>query len=97
MDYLEPLLATGSDMDAEQIQFVVAPSRGEWQLKTINVSVDSFESRRPLPANWAGLRGPDLVAVTGISDAVFCHAGRFVAITRSREGAMALLRKALES
>lgn len=97
MDYLEPILAAGSDMDADRIHFIIAPSRGEWQLKTVNVSADSFESRWPLPASWAGLRGPDLVAVTGISDAVFCHAGRFVAITRSRGGAMALLKQALES
>ena len=96
MDYLEPVLAASSDGDADQIQFVLAPSRDEWQLKTVNVSFESFESRKLLPAAWAGLRGPDLVAATGVPDAVFCHAGRFVAIARSREGAMALLRQALE-
>lgn len=97
MDYLEPILAAGFDMDADQIQFVLAPSRDEWQLKTVNVSLDSFESRKPLPAAWAGLRGPDLVAATGVQDALFCHAGQFVAIAQGREGAMALLRQALAS
>lgn len=97
MDYLEPILAAGSDEGADQIQFVLAPSRNEWQIKTVNVSLDSFASRRLLPASWAGLRRPNLVAATGVSDAVFCHAGRFVAITRSCEGAMALLSQALES
>ncbi len=96
MDYLEPILASGSGMDADQIQFVIAPSRDEWQLKSVNVSLDSFEPRKPLPASWAGLRGPDLVAATGVPDAVFCHAGRFVATAHSRKGAMALLRLAFE-
>jgi uncharacterized UPF0160 family protein len=95
MDYLQPVLAAGSDEDADQIQFVLAPSRDEWQLKTVNASLDSFESRKPLPAGWAGRRGPDLVAATGVPDSVFCHAGRFVAIAQSREGALELLRQAL--
>jgi uncharacterized UPF0160 family protein len=97
MDYLEPILATGPAAGADAIQFVVTLSRDEWQLKTVNVALDSFQLRKPLPASWAGLRGPDLVAVTGVPDAVFCHTGRFIAIARSREGAMALLKHALEA
>jgi uncharacterized UPF0160 family protein len=42
-----------------------------------------------------GPSGPDLVAVTGVPDAVFCHTGRFIAVARSREGAVALLEQAL--
>ena len=94
MDYLGPIFATDA---AAKVQFVVAPSRDEWQLNTVNVSLTSFQPRKPLPASWAGLRGSDLVEATGVPDAVFCHAGRFIAITRSREGAMALLEQALNA
>jgi uncharacterized UPF0160 family protein len=95
MDYQEPILASGPDRGADRIRFVVLPSRDEWQIKTVNVSETSFVSRKLLPAAWAGLRGPDLVAMTGVPDAVFCHTGRFIAVARSREGAMALLDQAL--
>jgi uncharacterized UPF0160 family protein len=46
----------------------------------------SFENRRDLPAAWAGLEGDDLVAVTGVADALFCHAKRFLVVARTREG-----------
>lgn len=97
MEYLGTILAAGTDGEADRIEFVVLRSRDEWQLKTVNVSLDSFQSRRMLPADWAGLRGPDLVAVTGVPDAVFCHSGRFVAIARSRDGVMSLLSQALST
>lgn len=97
MDYLVPILEAGRAHEADRIQFVVAPVRDEWQLNTVSVSEGSFEARRDLPAAWAGLRGESLVSVTGVPDAVFCHTGRFIAITRSRNGAMALLQKALEA
>ncbi|WP_210527640.1 MYG1 family protein [Rubellimicrobium arenae] len=96
MDYLGPILAADPASGAARIQYVVAPSRDEWQLNTVNVALDSFQSRKPLPDRWAGLRGPDFAAVTGVPDAVFCHAGRFIAIARSRDGVMELLRQALE-
>ena len=97
MDYLDAVLSAGSNDGASDILVVVAPSRNEWQLNTVNVSRDSFQSRKLLPEAWAGLRGPDLVAVTGVADSVFCHAGRFIAIARSRAGAMSLLQQALDS
>ena len=34
--------------------------------------------------------------ITGVPDAVFCHSGRFVAIARSRDGAMSLLSRLSE-
>jgi uncharacterized UPF0160 family protein len=95
MEYLDTILSAGAEGEADRIEFVVLRSRDEWQLKTVNVSLDSFQSRRMLPAGWAGLRGPDLVAATGVPDAVFCHSGRFVAIARSRDGVMSLLSQAL--
>jgi uncharacterized UPF0160 family protein len=95
MEYLETILSAGTEGEADRVEFVVLRSRDEWQLKTVNVSLDSFQSRRMLPVGWAGLRGADLVAVTGVPDAVFCHSGRFVAIARSRDGVMSLLSQAL--
>jgi uncharacterized UPF0160 family protein len=57
----------------------------------------SFAQRLPLPEAWAGLRGADLGAASGVPDAVFVHARRFVGAARSREGATAMARRAIET
>ena len=47
---------------------------------------------RPPGAGW---RAPDLVAVTGVEDALFCHAKRFLAVASSHEGITRLAELAL--
>ena len=58
-------------------------------------ALGSFENRRDLPAAWGGLEGADLVAVTGVEDAVFCHAKRFLVVARSHHGITRLAELAL--
>jgi uncharacterized UPF0160 family protein len=78
------------------VLFVVYPdSIGQWRVKT--VQEEGFRARKNLPESWAGLRDDDIVRVTGVSDAVFAHPKRFMAVARSREGALALARLALEA
>ena len=64
-------------------------------LRTVPVAADSFANRRDLPAAWAGLREAELAAVTGVPDALFCHTNLFIAVARSREGALRLAELAL--
>jgi uncharacterized UPF0160 family protein len=64
-------------------------------LRTVPVAADSFANRRDLPATWAGLREAELAAVTGVPDALFCHTNLFIAVARSREGALRLAELAL--
>jgi uncharacterized UPF0160 family protein len=66
--------------------FVIYPKRQGFGLEAVPVALGSFENRRDLPAAWAGLEGADLVAVTGVDDALFCHAKRFLVVARSHEG-----------
>jgi hypothetical protein len=47
-----------------------------------------FEQRADLPAAWAGLSGEDLAAVSGVSDATFCHNGRFIAAATTLAAAL---------
>lgn len=81
---------------APDLLYAIMPGRDEWQLSAVNTAANSFDLRAPLPQDWAGLRGDALVAATGVADAVFCHAGRFCAFARSREGVMRLLEIALD-
>jgi uncharacterized UPF0160 family protein len=77
---------------------VVKPRiNGDWDVKAVPVASQGFENRIQLPREWAGLSGQALADVTGVSDAVFCHNGRFMVIAKSREGALALAKKALEA
>ena len=65
-------------------------------LRTVPVEAGSFDARMDLPAAWAGLREAELAAVTGVPDALFCHTNLFIAVARSREGALRLAELALQ-
>lgn len=80
---------------APDAQFVVYPKRQGWGLEAVPRALGSFDNRRDLPAEWAGLDGPALAALTGVDDALFAHAKRFLVVARSREGIDALAEQAL--
>lgn len=67
-----------------------------WKAKTVRKTKNSFEGRIYFPESWAGLRDQDLQKITGVSDAVFCHRGRFLVIAETLEGIDALVKIALE-
>ena len=78
--------------------FVVYPrSDGTWGAKTVRPEADSFRNRKDFPSAWAGLRNEEAAEATGVPDAIFCHRARFMAVARSREGAIKLAELALES
>jgi uncharacterized UPF0160 family protein len=70
----------------DQALFVIYPKRQGFGLEAVPRELGSFENRRDLPAAWAGLDGERLVAETGVADALFCHAKRFLVVARTREG-----------
>jgi uncharacterized UPF0160 family protein len=74
---------------------VIYPKRAGWGLETVPRELGSFENRLDLPEEWAGLDGPALAALTGVPDARFAHAKRFLAVAGSREGVDALAALAL--
>ena len=63
---------------------------GNWMIDAMPPEPGSFAQRLPLPAAWAGLQGAILAQVSGVADAVFVHARRFVGAARSKEGALAM-------
>ncbi|MEO6859907.1 MAG: MYG1 family protein [Solirubrobacteraceae bacterium] len=81
--------------EAPDALFVIYPKRQGFGLEAVPRELGAFENRRNLPAPWGGLEGEDLVAITGVEDAVFCHAKRFLAVARSRAGIERLAELAL--
>lgn len=68
-----------------------------WCIKTVRDKENSFESKILLPDEWAGKRDSELENITGVKGAVYCHPGRFLAVAKTKEAAVALAQKALNS
>jgi len=51
---------------------------GKWRIQAVPESPESFQSRKPLPEEWRGLRDEALSQVTGVSGCVFVHATGFI-------------------
>lgn len=92
-----PYLGAVKHQKADGVLYALMPSRDkrEWQVSAVRQETGPMGCRKPFPESWAGLRGDALTAVTGVTDAEFCHNGRFLTVARSREGALALLMQAL--
>ncbi|THU74321.1 hypothetical protein C4D60_Mb04t32130 [Musa balbisiana] len=68
-----------------------------WRVQAVAVSPDMFESRRPLPLPWRGLRDDELSEKSGIPGCVFVHMGGFIGGNQTYDGALAMARTALGS
>jgi uncharacterized UPF0160 family protein len=80
---------------APEALFVIYPKRQGYGLEAVPRELGSFDNRLDLPEAWGGLDGPELAGLTGVRDALFCHAKRFLVVAQSREGIQALARQAL--
>ena len=79
--------------------YIVKPKQQQtgWEVECVRTDVFGFGNRKDLPAEWAGKEGKELAQITGVDDAVFCHNKRYVIVTRTKEGAVALARMALNT
>lgn len=75
--------------------FVVYPQEDRYHVKAVRTELSSFATKVSFPETWAGKRDAELARVTGVSDALFCHNKRFIAVARTKEGALALATTAL--
>jgi uncharacterized UPF0160 family protein len=79
--------------------FVIYPREADnfWAVKAVRENPKTFMNRKNFPKTWAGLRDQDLQNVSGVSDAIFCHRGLFLAVVKTKEGAIKLAQIAVES
>ena len=74
---------------AKDILFAVFPSnRGGYSVYTVPKEEGSFENRKNLPKEWAGLRDEALQKVTGVKTARFCHTACFICMAETKEDAI---------
>jgi uncharacterized UPF0160 family protein len=77
--------------EAEEVLYVISPrNENQYTIQAVPPEAGSFEKRKPFPDAWGGLEGKELIQVTGVEDAVFCHSGLWLAVAGSLEGAIRL-------
>jgi len=91
-----PWKRTVHTLSAEALYMIYPSPSGQWRIQTVPVEPGSFEDRKPLPKEWAGLSDKALKEVTGIDDAMFCHNGLFIAGAESFESTMKMASIALQ-
>ncbi len=79
--------------------FIIYPRKtnNAWGVKAIRGDLKSFKNKKDLPGSWGGLKDQELQKVSGVKDAVFCHRALFMAVAKSKEGAIKLAQIAVES
>ena len=82
-------------LDNNVLFCIFESEEGTWMVQAVPTSPASFAQRKPLPADWAGLRDAAFAKITGLPDVIFCHPGRFICGARSKASALALAKKAL--
>lgn len=65
-------------------------------MQAVALAPDKFESRKPLPSQWRGLRDDELSRETGIPGCVFVHMSGFIGGNQNYEGALAMAKDALK-
>src|SRR3990167_5712490 len=85
--------------DFHEPLFVVYPRANDntWSAKAMRMDSKTFKNRKDFPVSWAGLKDEELQKVSGVSDAVFCHRALFMAVAKSKEGAIKLAQIAVDS
>ncbi|EER28171.1 hypothetical protein D8B26_006843 [Coccidioides posadasii str. Silveira] len=79
----------------------------KWRIQCVPVDESSFESRKPLPAPWRGVRDSDLDGVIAAETksknlapipegAIFTHASGFIGGHKTREGVLAMAVRSLQ-
>lgn len=84
--------------DFKDVMYVLYPKeeRRVWYVEAAKVTPKGFEQRNPFPSAWRGKVDSELTKVTGVPDATFCHNNGFLAVAKSKEGAIKLANLALE-
>lgn len=98
------------DSPENQVYYVLYPENAsedaKWRVQCVPVSEGSFESRKPLPESWRGVRDEDLDSVLAAESekagqasippgAIFVHASGFIGGHKTKDGALAMAIRSL--
>lgn len=75
--------------------YVISKKGDLWRAEAVRKEKNNFANRKPFPEGWAGKRDVVMAEASGVSDAIFCHNGRYLVVAKSKEGIIELVKKAL--
>lgn len=86
-----------SNPKAAEFYYGVFPGLNkEWVVQAIPPALNRMrDKKKPLPKAWWGLSGQELVKVTGIETAIFCHRNGFIAGAETKEDAIRMANLAI--
>jgi uncharacterized UPF0160 family protein len=89
-------VSTSHLIDFPEPQVVVSPALdGRWKARVLPVTKDEpFSARVLFPESWGGKEGQELEDVSGIENLAFCHKGRHLVFTETKEAAVAAAKHA---
>ncbi len=90
MPHIYPIFANGWNT-----QLVIYPTEDEWRIGTVPIRMHGNDRRKLFPTTWGGLEKKELEKETGIPGSKFVHKGLFIAVTTTKESAIALANKTL--
>ncbi len=97
---LERFIPAGRQVERlKDLLFIVFydKDKDQWTLRTVKEERGAYSSRKALPSNWGAKSDNELQAVSGVEDALYCHASLWIAGAKSKEGILSMLRLALEN
>ena len=97
MPYQEFVLESDNPKAKDILYAVFKSNRGGYNVKAIPKTLGSFENRKKMPQEWAGLRNEELQKVTGVATATFCHNAGFICVAKTLDDAIKLAKMAVES
>jgi len=85
-------------LNAPQAEVIVFPDERSqsWVAQTVPDKIGG-PSPPLFPADWAGKRDEDLVEISGIESAVFCHRSQFLCVASTKEGALEMADRAISN
>lgn len=77
--------------------FIIKPAIeiNAWKVYAVKIKDEKFKNRLDLPSDWGGKKDGELARVTGVVDALYCHHQCYMAIAKSKQGAIKLAELAL--
>lgn len=95
--HLDAIESDPASAKLDQVLYVVFPAgANDWRIQAVSESISSFTSRKALPEPWRGIRDNALSELTGVPQCVFVHASGFIGGNKTKEGALALAKKAVD-
>ncbi len=98
--YLEHPISPSAFSHLPEVMFLIKPRTkdpdSDWIARAVPLEPRSQKDRIHFPESWAGLRDNELQVVSGVDDAVFCHKQRYIFIAKTKAGAEAAVKIALD-